>query len=315
MIKKTLKKLFTETSLPIKSTISNSDFLSSAVSKNPNISKLTESEIKSIEKIGASFVLPNEFVQTLSDSGLNQNNINETETHTEYKKGLMHYYLRNMNLLNDYSDIFREFFQSVARDDFNYLNLTCEPFLCQTFDAKLKPLKLKGYKVELENIKINQSFELQDWRLYKNLRINRFKNFLQSDQMSFKSYGKLDIFKFGSKDITIFDNNKPFILSTLMKVTTPMKLNVYNENLSLKLYGNEKNTNVSYLVKFETELSLAELFNGFVKNPNRGDRKRQTRITDFNNIMKGNPFNNPEIKNLMNQKDLQLQQNNLNTSV
>ena len=147
----------------------------------------------------------------------------------------MHYYLRNMNLLNDYSDIFREFFQSVARDDFNYLNLTCEPFLCQTFDAKLKPLKLKGYKVELENIKINQSFELQDWRLYKNLRINRFKNFLQSDQMSFKSYGKLDIFKFGSKDITIFDNNKPFILSTLMKVTTPIKLNVYNENLPFKL--------------------------------------------------------------------------------
>lgn len=313
MIKKTLKKLFSESNLPIKSTL-NSDFLSSSILKNPNISKLSENEIKSIEKIGGSFVLPNEYVQTLTESGLSQDNLNTNEL-VQNKKGLMYYYLRNMNLLNDYSDIFREFFQSVARDDFNYLNLTCEPFFCQTFEAKIKPLRLKGYKIELEKLKINQTFELQDWRLYKNLRINRFKNFLQSDEMSFNSYLKLDVFKFGSKDITIFDNNKPFILSTLMKVTTPMKLNIYNENLSLKLYGNDSNTNVSYMVKFETELSFSELFNGLVKNVNRGERKRQTRITDFNNILKGNPFNNPEIKSLMNQKDLQIQQNNLNRSV
>lgn len=313
MIKKTFKKLFSESNLPIKSTL-NSDFLSSSLLKNPNISKLSENEIKSIEKIGGSFVLPNEYVQTLTESGLSQDNLNTNEL-VQNKKGLMYYYLRNMNLLNDYSDIFREFFQSVARDDFNYLNLTCEPFFCQTFEAKIKPLRLKGYKIELEKLKINQTFELQDWRLYKNLRINRFKNFLQSDEMSFNSYLKLDVFKFGSKDITIFDNNKPFILSTLMKVTTPMKLNIYNENLSLKLYGNDSNTNVSYMVKFETELSFSELFNGLVKNVNRGERKRQTRITDFNNILKGNPFNNPEIKSLMNQKDLQIQQNNLNRSV
>lgn len=313
MIKKTFKKLFSESNLPIKSTL-NSDFLSSSILKNPNISKLSENEIKSIEKIGGSFVLPNEYVQILTESGLSQDNLNTNEL-VQNKKGLMYYYLRNMNLLNDYSDIFREFFQSVARDDFNYLNLTCEPFFCQTFEAKIKPLRLKGYKIELEKLKINQTFELQDWRLYKNLRINRFKNFLQSDEMSFNSYLKLDVFKFGSKDITIFDNNKPFILSTLMKVTTPMKLNIYNENLSLKLYGNDSNTNVSYMVKFETELSFSELFNGLVKNVNRGERKRQTRITDFNNILKGNPFNNPEIKSLMNQKDLQIQQNNLNRSV
>lgn len=313
MIKQTFKKLFSESNLPIKSTL-NSDFLSSSLLKNSNISKLSENEIKSIEKIGGSFVLPNEYIQKLTESGLSQDNLNTNEL-VQNKKRLMYYYLRNMNLLNDYSDIFREFFQSVARDDFNYLNLTCEPFFCQTFESKIKPLRLKGYKIELEKLKINQTFELQDWRLYKNLRINRFKNFLQSDEMSFNSYLKLDVFKFGSKDITIFDNNKPFILSTLMKVTTPMKLNIYNENLSLKLYGNDSNTNVSYMVKFETELSFSELFNGLVKNVNRGERKRQTRITDFNNILKGNPFNNPEIKNLMNQKDLQIQQNNLNRSV
>jgi hypothetical protein len=74
-----------------------------------------------------------------------------------------------------------------------------------------------------------------------------------------------------------------------------MKLSIFNQNLSLKLYGKPSDESVSYLFNIETELGLRDIV-GFLPNPNRTSKLRQSRITDINKVLNGNPFINDEIK-------------------
>lgn len=265
---------------------------------NPNTKNLTEFEIKDIEKTGASFILPNEECNYLKTSGIIQDFFtNDIDNFRKSKPhGIFYKYIGLLNLFFEYNEVFRDFFQSIARDDFNYLNLVCEAYLANHINSQLGKLRRKGFYIELESLRNKQSFEVVDWKLYKNLRINRYKNYEKGGEIKLHDYGKLlSVATFGSNDISIFDNNKPFILASTMKVTSPMKLSIYNQNLSLKLYGKEEKENVHYLVRFETEMSLGELLS-IHPNPNKYSKLRQTKIADINNVLNGNSFINDEIR-------------------
>ena len=291
-ITKVFRKMFCESNtLQVKqaNTIKNLQII------NPNISKLSPIEIKEIENTGASFVLPVSVEQNLVESGITQQFLTSKNMPNSSNTSFMFKYIQKMNLLFDYSEVFRDFFQSIAKDDFNYLNLVAEPFFANHIESQLKKIRHQGFHLELENLRTTFDFAIVDFKLYKNFRINRYKNFEKGDFHEVKSYcnGKFELAKW-KEDSSFFDNTKPFILATTMKVTSPMKLSIFNQNLSLKLYGKETNQNVDYLVRFETELSLRELF-WVLPNPNKGYRTRQTKITDFNEILSGNSFLNEQI--------------------
>lgn len=293
---KALRKLFCETSLQVKK--ASSGLPQTFTHVNPNLATLSERDIKEIEKTGASYVFPEQMTPHLIDSGISHEFISESkETKiTGQKSGLFYTYLKNSTLLFEYNEIIRDFFQSIARDDFHYLNLVCEAYLAQHITNQLEVIRKKGFFIELESIRNKQDIELVDWKFYKNLRINRFKNYEKGGDIVLKNYtNKFTVAKIGKEDTSYFENNKPFILATTLKVTTPMKLSIFNQNLSLKLYGKPENDNVSYLFNMETELGFRDLI-GFLPNPNRTSKLRQSRITDINKVLGGNPFKNEEIK-------------------
>jgi len=263
---------------------------------NPNITKLTENELQEIQRVGADVVIPNEVLSTFKSSGLFH------EEHDLFKNreesSLLKSYIDRQNLLFDYSEIFRDFMQSIARNDFNYLNLVAEANLANTLQQTLDRIRKKGFYIELESLRNKHQHTPLEATWFKNLRINRYKNLETLENLDDLKINKLFSGVYNAhvkgRDTSIFENNKPFIFSCLVKVTTPMKLSVYNQNLSLKLYGKEKNEDVSYYVKFETEMSYTETLS-VIRNPNKQKRTRQTRIADINNILNGNPFKSQEL--------------------
>lgn len=262
---------------------------------NPYISRLTEKEINEIKQVGADIIIPREHLIQFQNSGLFHE---ENESFKNASKNLLlDNYLSRMNLYFDYQEVFRDFIQSIARNDLNFLNLVAEAYLSNYLISTLGKLKKIGYFIELESLRNKQEITPLSSEMFKNLRINRYKNLENLSKLEDLKINKgtlVNVANVEGTDSSIFDNNKPFILSTLVKVKTPMKLSIYNQNLSLKLYGKEVNEEVTYLVKYETELSHTEMFS-IIYNPNKRKRTRQTRIVDINNILEGNPFKNPKI--------------------
>lgn len=289
-----IKKLFCEaTSLQIKKEASS--FPQTLKYLNPNIKSLNENQIRDIENSGASYVLPQEAVSYIVDSGINQEfNFNKNQ----YKRNsFIQKYVKNLNLHFEYDELIRDFFQSIAREDYHYLNLVCEAYLAQHVNAKITDLRKKGFLLQLDSLSNKHDLEILDWQMFKNYRINRFKNYEVKGNRIVKSYfnNKFVLTNIEGEDTSIFDNYRPFILRTLVKVSTPMKLSVYNQNYTLKLYGKDKDESVDYLFQFETELSYSDLI-AFSFNPNRNSKLRQSRITDVNKVLDGNDFYNEDIE-------------------
>lgn len=235
------------------------------------------------KKVGADLALPSDINLKVSRSGVIFN------TYHDFPKsngGWYLTYLKNMGLIRDYESVFRDFLQSIARKDNNYLDLVCESRLADHINQQLSQIRKAGYIIDLENLKIKHDYEVIDWSVYKNLRIRREEN---PQSIRFEKYGKLSVAKFDGEDQSIFDNDKPFILSSLMKVKTPMKLSIFNQNFSAKLYGKGTNESLEYLVRFETELNYGD-FLWVLPTVNKPTRARQTRIADINNVLEGNDF-------------------------
>jgi hypothetical protein len=90
-------------------------------------------------------------------------------------------------------------------------------------------------------------------------------------------------------DSSIFTDPKPFILATTMLVQTPMKMAVFNQNMSRKVHGRAEEEKINYVVRFETEMNYSD-FTWILPTQNKPKRLRSTKITDINNIMRGNPY-------------------------
>ena len=122
-----------------------------------------------------------------------------------------------------------------------------------------------------------------------NVDINTDKN--KAPAMKFdRLFGdKLIIGRHIGEDKSFFDNNKPIILSSILKIKTPMKLVIYNQNYSKKIFGKNENDDMEYVIKYETELSYSDMC-WITPTVNKNSRLRQTRIVDFNNVLNGNNF-------------------------
>lgn len=235
------------------------------------------------QKVGADLVLPSDVNSKVCRSGVIFNTFHDFPKTTG---GWYLNYLKNMGLIRDYESVFRDFLQSIARKDDNYLDLVSESRLADHIIEQLNHIRKAGYIIDLENLKIKQEYEVADWSVYKNLRIRREEN---PSNFRFEKYGKLSIARVDGEDKSIYDNIRPFILSSLMKVKTPMKLSIFNQNFSAKLYGKGINESLEYLVKFETELNYSD-FLWILPTVNKPSRARRTRITDINNVLEGNDF-------------------------
>lgn len=345
MIKHNIKKLFCNSSSIKTNLVSLNDI-------NKEASEIEKKERYELERTGSDLSIPNNLIKTISKSAVFKNaNIDylkDSDFLTKaYKNSsnskIFLKYLNKLNLIKEYSGIFREFFQSLAKNDENYLDLVAEPRLVDFINKNLNDLRKKGYIIELESLKIENSIcEVLDWKIYKNLRIRREDNptslneyksnmeiynqnlnsnknaeisnrgyieyskkavYKKDNQensdvpaaMKFDKYfrNKLIIGRYINEDKSVFDNNKPIILSSVVKIKTPMKLVIYNQNFSKKIFGKSDEEEMEYIVKFETELSYSQLFSVF-STANKISKTRQSRIVDFNNVLNGNPFDGLE---------------------
>lgn len=242
-----------------------------------------EKLVEEAKRTGSDLILPEEVKVEIKKTGVISE---ESQNVPSYKSNYITY-LKNMGLIREYQEVFREFFQAIARQDENYMDLVCESKLGDYIINRLDQLRKKGYIIEIDNLKINYEFELVDWKVYKNLHVRREDNKIPFE---FDHYGKkLSIARFINQDKSWFDNETPFILSSTLKIKTPFKLVVYNQNFSKKIYGKEKEDVIEYIVKFETMLGYTD-FLWILPTVNKPSRLRKTRIVDFNNVLNGNVF-------------------------
>jgi hypothetical protein len=202
-------------------------------------------------------------------------------------------YLKNMNLLFEYNTIFRDFLQSCARFDDNGLKLCCEPTLHTLMQRSLNGIKKQGYQLEIESLRTIFDYSMLRIELYKNLNINRSMN-MSYDSYSFSQIstplGPLVTARENNKDNnSLAKNPKPFILAATMLIKTPMKVAIFNQNMSRKIYGEAEAESLDYVVRFETEMNYSD-FTWVLPSPNKPSRLRATKITDFNNVARGNPY-------------------------
>lgn len=274
----------------------------SSISKKPvdvlsEISKsnlgFTSDEISVAVKTGSDLYLNTEKLLQLEKSGFFFNDINGTIDLTQVsQKGWKLTYLKNMLLLQDYNTIFRDFLQSTCLNDRFGLNLTCENRFKDYIQTNLNTINQKGYNLDLESLKIKQDFKVLRVELFKNLKINRNEN-KNFSEYEFKTrstpLGPIVIAHEKGNDHSLAKDNKPFILATTMHVRTPMKIGIFNQNMKRKLHGFAEEEIIDYVVRFETQLNLSELF-WVLPTQNKPKRLRSTKITDLNNVMRGNPY-------------------------
>ena len=207
-------------------------------------------------------------------------------------KGLKLQYLKNMLLLQDYNSIFRDFLQSIAQQNTNGLGLTCEPRFKQYLEGNIMTINRLGLNIELESLKILHEYKVLRVEIYKNLHVNRDQNNAYHKYNFAKvptPLGPLVIAHEKGNDHSIAKDQKPFILATTMLVKSPMKMAIYNQNLTRKLHGHEQDEKINYVVRFESQFSYSD-FAWVLPTMNKPKRLRSTKITDFNNIMRGNPY-------------------------
>jgi hypothetical protein len=255
---------------------------------------LTPEEYKKTKAVGADLYLSpdkKEIIQNPSfffrdrNDGLNLENA--------ASRGWKLKYLKNMNLLNEYDTLFRDYLQSCATYDANGLALDCEPTFQTLLQQSLNTLKKKGYQLEIESLSTKMDYGVLRIELYKNLNIDRSKNSDYSRYSFVKSSTPLGTLvnarEIGEDNNSLAKNQKPFILATTMLVRTPMKIAIFNQNLSRKIYGENENEAIDYVVRFETQMNYSD-FTWILPGPNKPSRLRMTKITDFNNLARGNPF-------------------------
>jgi hypothetical protein len=254
---------------------------------------LPESTFTTLKKTGTDIFLTSEKMNKVEKIGLFFNDVNdEIDLESVSHKGWKLQYLKNMLLLQDYNSIFRDFLQSCALSNPNGLGLTCEPRLKRYVQANLATINRLGYNMEIESLKIMQDYKILRVEIYKNLNMERDSN-KSHDNYSFNKLptplGPLVVAHEKGNDHSIVKSPRPFILATTMLVQSPMKMAFFNQNLTKKLHGRPEDEKINYVVRFESQFSYSD-FGWILPTQNKPNRLRNTRITDFNNVLRGNPF-------------------------
>lgn len=255
-------------------------------------SSLTPEEIATSQRLGVDLFLNQEKLSVIENSGFYFNSLdNKLNLNVNAEEGWRLKYLKNMNLLNEYDDLFREFIQNCARLDTNGIELCAEPRFGDFMVDKLIELKRFGFNLEINTIKIRQNHKILRMEIYKNLSIDRKLNGEYSNYKFSKvpmGIAPMIVAKELGKDYSIALNKKPFILATTMLVQSPIKLCVWNQNHSKEFKLKEQDI-YDYVVRFETQMTYSD-FGWILPTQNKPSRLRDTKITDFNNVLRGNPY-------------------------
>jgi hypothetical protein len=269
------------------------DALKELIKNSKNISP---DIIKKAERVGADLFLTPEKLKTIEKASFQLSDLNENFDKNMLPKfqkdSFMLKYLRNMGLIHDYNEVFRTFLQVIAQEHKPGLDLVTEKRLATYIESVVANIRHEGYLLDLSDIKILQEYSILRVELYKNLKGNRFENGAYNEY-SFNNVttplGSCTVATRNGDDISYFKNNRPYILATIMHIKTPMKLRVFNQNLSRKLHGGEEGEIQDYVVRFESELNLND-FAWVLNTQNKPNRLRHTKIADFNNALRSNPF-------------------------
>jgi hypothetical protein len=158
--------------------------------------------------------------------------------------------------------------------------------------ANLNSIKSLGYQLEIDTLTTRQEYSVLRLEVYKNLKINRYENKSHNNYTFSKiksPLGDIAVAHPKNEDVSFAKDQKPFILATTMRVKSPMKIAIYNQNMSKKVYGDIEDQTIDYVVRFETQMTYSD-FTWILPNPNKPSRLRLTKITDFNNMLRGNPY-------------------------
>ena len=271
-------------------TISNvSRNLDELILKNSNH---TKEEIAISQKLGSDLFLNQEKLQVIENSGFY---FNELDNKINFEgKGISGWrlkYLKNMGLLNEYDDIFREFLQNCARLDNFGIDLNCEPRLAHMIKIKLQELKRFSFNLDVNTIKIRQNYKLLRIEILKNINIDRSFNG-EFSKFNFGNYNmglsNMVVAHERGEDHSLAQNQKPFILACTMLIQSPMRLAIFNQNLSKEFKYRDEEV-LDYVVRFETEMNYSD-FTWILPTQNKPSRIKFTKITDFNNVLRGNPY-------------------------
>ena len=252
----------------------------------------TKEEIAISHKIGSDLYLNQEKLQVIENSGFYFNELDSKINFAGKEiSGWRFNYLKNMGLLSEYDDIFREFLQNCARLDENGVNLNCEPRLAHLIKIKLQELKRFSFNLEVNTIKIRQNYKLLRMEIFKNINIDRSLN-REFSKYNIGSYNmglsNMVVANEKGEDQSFAQNEKPFILACTMLVQSPMRLAIYNQNLTKEFKFRDEEV-LDYVIRFETEMSYSD-FTWVLPTQNKPSRVKFTKITDFNNILRGNPY-------------------------
>jgi hypothetical protein len=252
----------------------------------------TKEEIAVSQKLGADLYLNQEKLQVIENSGFY---FNELDNKLNFKsigsKNWRYKYLENMCLIEEYDDLFREFLQNCAKCDTFGIDLNCEPRLAEMIKIKLRELKKFSFNLEVNTIKIRQNHKLLRMEILKNINIDRSQN----EDFSRLSFSKVNtglanmvVANQKGEDYSFAQKQKPFILACTMLVQSPMRLAIFNQNLSKEFKLRDEDV-LDYVVRFETQMTYSD-FTWILPTQNKPSRLKFTKITDFNNILRGNPY-------------------------
>ena len=253
-------------------------------------SSLTPEEIAISQKRGIDLFLNQQKLSVIENSGFYFNSL-DNKLSLSAEEGWRLKYLKNMNLLLEYDDLFREFMQNCARLDTKGIDLVAEPRLADFMTSKLLKLKSYGFNLEIDTIKIRQNYKILRMEIFKNLFNDRKLNGEYANYSFSRvptGLAPMVVAKEAGKDYSIALNKKPFILATTMLVKSPMKLCIWNQNQTKEFKLKEQEV-YEYVVRFETQMTYSD-FGWVLPTQNKPSRLRDTKISDFNNVLRGNPF-------------------------
>lgn len=287
------RKAFTDAIVPkqeVKAPVSNIDVVNDISRRNTGLSSEVWSES---QRVGADLYVNSENLKIFKAPGFYFSDVNtEINLDRVASKGLTYKYFKNMLLFQEYDSLFRDFLQDCARFDQAGLKLACEPRLFDYIKRNLETIRKNGYVPEIDSLKVKFDYSVLRTEIYKNLSINRYQNKPLSDYIISESWtplGRMVVAKEANIDYSFITVPRPFILANTMLVKTPMKIAIYNQNMSKKLYGHSEEETVSYVVRFEHEFNAGD-FSWILPTQNKPSRLRRTKIADFNNILRGNPL-------------------------
>jgi hypothetical protein len=205
-------------------------------------------------------------------------------------------YVENSRATVDFNKLFRNFHQCCALPDVDGLKYYCEGKLATVVGSSVDRIHFHGLDIEMANLTVEQpSIKVLKVEINHGINFERDSNGSEdrynvstgsilgapttyyTPKEEFDTRHWLDCFE---------DDHRPYNICVTTMIESPMKLYVQNQNYSSILFGSKDEESVKNVVRFEANVRGIDLFNML---PIDNKKSLDWKITDFNDIMNGNP--------------------------